>query len=326
MNQIIDTTSPTDNFLRDVQHGLSQSQKTLPCKYLYDERGSELFDAICETGEYYPTRTELDIMQRNAESISYQIGTRVMLVEYGSGSSIKTRILLDALDSPVAYVPVDISEDHLLRTAAELQATYPDTEILPVVADFTQPFSLPRSDQAYSHVALYFPGSTIGNFTPAAAGDLLKNMSSMLGPQGGLLIGIDLQKDVSTIEAAYNDKSGITAEFNLNLLARINAELSGDFRLDNFRHRAVYNPKEHRIEISLVSQCDQSVRIGSTTFRFDQDEAILTEYSHKYTIDDFAEFASQFGFSLHKHWTDDDGYFGVMHLVLDHTSPSSFGP
>lgn len=317
MNQTIDTTTPTEIFLRDVLHGLSQSQKTLPCKYLYDERGSKLFEKICETDEYYPTRTELDIMERNVASISHQIGARVMLVEYGSGSSIKTRILLDALDSPVAYVPVDISEDHLLRTAEDLRASYPEIEVLPVVADFTKSFSLPRSERKYSHVAIYFPGSTIGNFTPDAAGELLKFMSSMLGPQGGLLIGIDLQKEISVIEAAYNDKAGITAEFNLNLLARINSELDGNFRLDNFEHRAVYNRSKHCIEISIISQRDQRVQIGRNTFDFMRGESILTEYAHKYTIDGFADFASQFGFSLHKHWTDRREYFGVLHLVLN---------
>ncbi|QDT06875.1 Histidine-specific methyltransferase EgtD [Rubripirellula lacrimiformis] len=317
MNPSIGTATPVDAFLLDVQSGLSKSQKTLSCKYLYDQRGSELFDKICETDEYYPTRTELQIMERNADSIADQIGSRVMLVEYGSGSSIKTRVLLDALDTPVAYVPVDISEDHLLRTAKGLQTAYPETEILPVVADFTQPFSLPQSNQDYSHVAIYFPGSTIGNFTPEAAGELLQFMSSILGPQGGLLIGIDLQKEVSVIESAYNDQAGITSDFNLNLLSRINSELDGDFRLDEFKHQAVYNSDQHRIEISIVSQRDQQVRIGGTTFSFRKGETIRTEYSHKYTIDGFAEFASQYGFALHKHWTDSRDYFGVLHLVLD---------
>lgn len=317
MNNQTDSNVTSGVFLDDVIHGLSKPQKSLACKYLYDERGSELFDAICDTPEYYPTRTELSIMERNAASIAYQLGRGVMLVEYGSGSSIKTRILLDSLTEPVAYVPVDISEEHILRTADALQAAYAKIEILPVVADFTEPFTLPESQREPSHVALYFPGSTIGNFTPEAAGSLLRSMSTMLGEQGGLLIGIDLQKDVNVIEAAYNDKAGVTAEFNLNLLARINSELDADFDLANFEHIAIYNPEEHRVEISIGSLCDQQVAIAGTSFGFFKGEEILTEYSHKYTVEGFSEFAAHFGFSLHKHWTDDRNYFALLHLVLD---------
>ncbi|QEG40928.1 L-histidine N(alpha)-methyltransferase [Roseimaritima ulvae] len=304
-------------FLQDVLHGLSQPHKTLPCKYLYDQRGSQLFDQICGTEEYYPTRTELQIMNEHADSMARQIGRQAMLVEYGSGSSVKTQILLDALDAPVAYVPVDISEEHLLQTSAALQANYPHTEILPVVADFTTPFTLPEPAEDFSHVALYFPGSTIGNFTPIAAGVLLQNMADMLGPQGGLLIGIDLQKDVAVLEAAYNDAAGVTAEFNLNLLRRINEELDADFALDQFSHSAIYNPNQHRMEISLVSLREQHASVHGQRFHFDAGEPILTEYSHKYTVQGFAAFAAQFGFALHKHWTDQRGYFGVLHLVQD---------
>ena len=307
----------SNTFIRDVVTGLSCRLKTLPCKYFYDLRGSAIFDQICATPEYYPTRTELQIMEDNAASIAYQIDKGVMLVEYGSGSSVKTRALLDALDEPVAYVPVDISEEHLLKTSEKLRLAYPHLAIRPVVADFTKPFQLPTSGLQHTHVALYFPGSTIGNFTPEAAGELLQFMSSMLGPRGGLLIGIDLQKDVSVIERAYNDVSGVTAEFNLNLLTRINTELDGNFDLSQFEHKAIYNFNHHRMEISIVSLVEQSVRINGWNFQFAKGEEILTEYSHKYTIDGFADFASQYGFALHKHWTDVQGYFGVLHLVID---------
>lgn len=317
MNPPLESIDLDHTFLGDVYAGLARAQKTLPCKYLYDQRGSYLFDQICETDEYYLTRAELEIMDTHAESIAHQLGTQVMLVEYGSGSSIKTRTLLDALDSPVAYVPVDISKQHLLQTADELKSAYADIEILPVRADFTQPFSLPSGRQEPSHVALYFPGSTIGNFTPEDAGELLRQMSTMLGQQGGLLIGIDLQKEVSVIEAAYNDAAGVTAEFSLNLLQRINNELNGEFDIDQFEHKAIYNAKDHRVEISILSLCDQQVRVGYRDIEFQSGEEILTEYSHKYTIDGFASFASQFGFALHKSWTDDRDYFGVLHLVLD---------
>lgn len=317
MNSAADSSSQIDSFAEDVIHGLSQPNKELSCKYLYDERGSALFDQICETEEYYPTRTELQIMQDNAQSIAFQIGSGVMLVEYGSGSSVKTRMLLDSLDQLAAYVPVDISEEHLLKTAESLRTAYPNIEVLPVVADFTRPFELPQSNQDTTHVALYFPGSTIGNFTPKGAGELLTFMSQMLGSQGGLLIGIDLQKEVSVIEAAYDDVQGVTSQFSLNLLTRINTELDGNFDLTAFKHQAVYNHVEHRIEISIVSLRDQQVTVGDRRFDFAAGEEILTEYSHKYTIDGFAKFASQFGFSLHQHWVDERDYFAVLHLVLD---------
>ncbi len=306
-------------FLDDVRLGLSPPRpgKTLPCKYLYDEIGSQLFDRICETPEYYPTRTEMGIIEANVSSIADQIGQRVMLVEYGSGSSLKTRRILDALDDPAAYVPVDISEEHLLKTADRLRSAYPHVTISPRVADFTAPFVLPAVDCDYSHIALYFPGSTIGNLTPDKAGELLRFMSDMLGPQGGLLIGIDLQKDVSVVEAAYNDAAGVTAEFSLNLLARINRELGGNFELRDFEHRAIYNAVDHRIEITLVSLRDQEATVGGHRFRFEAGEETLIEYSHKYTVDGFAAFASDFGFTLHKYWTDEREYFGVLHLVLD---------
>ena len=189
------------SFLKDVIQGLSRQRKTLRCKYFYDDYGSQLFDQICVLEEYYLTRTELGIMRDNAESIADQHGKKIMLVEYGSGSSTKTRILLESLVDPVAYVPVNISEEHLLKTSEGLRVSFPEIEILPVVADFTRPFEMPKTSKSYSHVAIYFPGSTIGNFTPENAGKVLANMSEMLGPQDGLLIGIDLQKDISTIDS-----------------------------------------------------------------------------------------------------------------------------
>lgn len=307
-------------FRQDVFAGLRQARKTLPCKYLYDENGSALFDQICDLDEYYPTRTELQIMSENAVSIADQIGTGAMLVEYGSGSSTKTRLLLDSLEEPAAYVPVDISEEHLLRTAESLRCSYPSLEVLPVVADFTRSFELPSSRRDASHVALYFPGSTIGNFTPQAAGAILESMSKFLGRGGGLLIGVDLQKEVSVIEAAYNDAEGVTAAFNLNLLARINRELDSNFDLAMFAHRAVYNDTEHRIEITIQSLREQTVRVGNQRISFAAGEEILTEYSHKYTIEGFAKFASRYGFTLHHHWTDPKDYFGVLHLVLEGAS------
>jgi dimethylhistidine N-methyltransferase len=313
---LLDLEPSTDTFLEDILEGLSQSPKNLPCKYFYDERGSALFDQICELDEYYPTRTELAIMRRFAPEMAEQIGPGVMLVEYGSGSSIKTRWLLDHLPDPVAYVPVDISRDHLEQTAGRLAGDYPYLDVLPVCADFTGPFDLPVSIRDPSHAAVYFPGSTIGNFTPGDALALLRQIAALCGTDGGLLIGIDLKKDILTIEAAYNDAAGVTAEFNLNLLRRINRELDGDFRLDRFRHRAVYNPVVGRVELGLVSQCAQRVTVADETFDFESGEEVRTEYSHKYTIDEFAEIAAAADLTLHRYWTDEASRFAVLHFAV----------
>ncbi len=304
-------------FLSDVRAGLRAAEKSLPCKYFYDKRGSELFDQICLLEEYYLTRAELAIMERGAGQMGAQIGSGVRLVEYGSGSSVKTRYLLDALPGAVAYVPVDISGEHLKQTATELAADYPRIEVLPVCADFTQEFALPRPSSATSHTAVYFPGSTIGNFLPARATELLRNISSLCGQGGGLLIGIDLKKDAAKIEAAYDDPQGTTAAFNLNLLRRINRELEGDFDLAQFRHRAAYNPDLGRVEIDLVSRQAQTVTIAGEIYTFDVGEAIRTEYSHKYTVEEFAKLATPAGLMLHHQWTDDARQFAVLHLVVE---------
>ena len=304
-------------FFDDVIRGLSQPQKELQCKYFYDERGSALFDQICELEEYYLTRTERKIMVANAREMAEQIGAGAMLVQFGSGSSLKTRVLLDALIEPAAYVPLDISEEHLIKTSAELRECYPDIEILPLVADFTESFELPVSKIEPSHAAVFFPGSTIGNFLPAAATQMMKTIAGILGPDGGMLIGIDLQKEPSVIEAAYNDSKGVTDEFNLNVLHRLNNELGANFDVEQFHHKATYNQQQGRVEIFVVSSCDQKVQIGEHEFQFAAGEQIFTEYSHKYTIDGFIDLASPVGFSLHKYWTDEQNLFAVLHLVND---------
>jgi dimethylhistidine N-methyltransferase len=314
---LLDVTPDRNQFFQDVIHSLSKTNKELPCKYFYDERGSQLFDEICELDEYYLTRTELQIMQSNAKEIASQIDTKVMLVEYGSGSSIKTRILLDHLHDPVAYVPVDISKEHLQRTADLLTEDYPRIEILPVCADFTKGFSLPKSKRKPSHSAVYFPGSTIGNFLPAKSRELLSQISSLCGEGGGLVIGIDLVKDKKSLEAAYNDRLGVTAEFNRNLLVRMNRELGANFEVDQFRHEARFNATASRIEMYLISDRKQTVTIGEHEFHFRRGEAICTEHSHKYTIPRFAKLASEVGLVLHKSWTDPEELFAVLHLVVE---------
>ena len=313
---LLDFEPETQAFYDDVIDGLSERPRSLPCKYFYDQQGSELFDQICDLDEYYLTRTESAIMARYGAEMADQIGPGVMLVEYGSGSSIKTRILLDHLEEPIAYVPVDISKEHLLASANSLSELFPGIEVLPVCADFTEPFRLPDPQRKPTHNAVYFPGSTIGNFTPKAAQKMLRRIVEICGCGGGLLIGVDLQKDRSIIEPAYNDSKQVTEAFNLNLLHRINRELSGAFRVDQFEHRAVYNADEGRVEISLVSCRDQTVDIGDASFEFEQGESIHTEYSHKYTIEGFAKMAASAGLTLRKHWTDDEELFGVLHLVV----------
>jgi dimethylhistidine N-methyltransferase len=311
-----DCEPSTACFRREVLTGLSDSPKSLPCKYLYDAAGSQLFDRICELDEYYVTRAELEIMSHASEAMAAQLGQRVLLVEYGSGSGIKTKLLLDRLDEPAAYVPVEISRSHLQESAARFQARYPGLEVLPVCADFTEWFELPTPRHPVSHVAVYFPGSTIGNFESAEARRLLGQIASRCGRGGGLLIGIDLQKATATLEAAYDDSQGVTAAFSLNLLKRMQRELNAEVNIDDFRHEAIYNEPLGRIEISLVSQTDQTIRIGDQRFRCLAGERIHTEYSHKYTVDGFAALAANEGFALHKAWTDDQERFAVLHLVV----------
>lgn len=313
---LIDLKPNNKQFLQDVMSGLKSSPKSLPCKYLYDQRGSELFDEICELDEYYLTRAEDEIIKRHAREMAVQLGAGVQLVEYGSGSSTKTRALLDELIEPAAYVPVDISREHLDNTAQALSEVYRHIEIMPVCADFTKPFALPSPRKTPTHAAVFFPGSTIGNFMRAEVLLMLSQIADMCGRGGGLLIGVDLQKDIDVIESAYNDSQGITAEFNLNLLQHINRELDGDFDLEKFEHRAIYDHVENRVEISLASLCDQDVTICDELVRFDEQEQIITEYSHKYTIEDFAKLAAEVGLTLRKSWTDENELFALLHLVL----------
>ena len=303
-------------FQSDVLVGLRMAPKQLPCKYFYDSRGSALFDRICQLDEYYLTRSELAIMDRFASEMGAQIGSGAMLVEFGSGSSVKTRYLLDALPDAVAYVGVDVSGEHLRQAARELARDYPRIEILSVCADFTADFALPKSKRPATHTAVYFPGSTIGNFMPAQAAELLGRIARLCGRDGGLLIGIDLKKDPATIEAAYNDHLGVTAQFNLNLLRHINRELGADFEVDRFSHQAIYNSELGRIEMYLVSRAAQVVTIGNEKIEFAVGETICTEHSHKYTVDEFASIAAASGLALHKEWKDKNRYFAVLHFVI----------
>lgn len=301
-----------EEFLADVLAGLSCPQKRLPCKYFYDARGSQLFDAICELDEYYLTRTELEILQRHADEMAAAVGPGALLVEYGSGSSVKTRLLLDRLDEPAGYAPVDVSREHLLAASRAIAADYPGLHVLPVCADFTRTFAIP--ERAPGRRFVYFPGSTIGNFERTGACDLLRRIAAL--PRcTGALVGFDLQKPRAALEAAYNDRSGVTAEFNLNLLARINRELGADFDLDRFVHRARYDAGSHRVEMLLVSAARQRVTVAGEAFEFAAGETILTELSHKYTVEGFSDMAEESGLRLLRTWTDAERRFAVAHLA-----------
>src|SRR2546421_1646756 len=304
------------DFLADVIAGLSSNPPTLPCKYFYDERGAALFQKICELPEYYITRAELDILDRNRAEIASQLGANIELIGLGTGAGTKTRILIEALEKPVVYIPVDISEKQLRESTALFQEIFPDLEILPVCTDYLQPFVLPSARRKAARNVVYFPGSTIGNFAPEDAVEFLQRIADLCGREGGLLIGVDLRKDRHVLEAAYNDSAGVTAKFNLNLLARANRELGANFDLHRWQHHAIYNSSEGRIELYLISDIDQTVRIADREFHFRAGEEILTEYSYKHTISGFIELARQAGFCFEQVWTDDARWFGVFYFTV----------
>ncbi|HHJ17272.1 MAG TPA: L-histidine N(alpha)-methyltransferase [Gammaproteobacteria bacterium] len=297
------------DFRSEVLAGLAQAPKQLSPKFFYDYQGSRLFEAITELPEYYPTRTEIGILERHGESIAEFLGRDCLLLELGSGSSRKIRVLLDALQ-PAAYMPVDISREHLLGSAQALVADYPSLEVHAACADYSQDFELPHYPEDLPRAA-FFPGSSIGNFEPAAACELLQRVADHLGEGGRLLVGVDLQKDSELLHAAYNDAQQVTAAFNLNLLERINRELDADFDLDRFSHHAFYNETEGRVEMHLVSQCRQTVSVAGERFEFAEGETIHTENSYKYSVEGFLRLAQQAGFTSDQVWTDEQQLFSV---------------
>jgi L-histidine Nalpha-methyltransferase len=312
--QVMPDPAPLDGFAADVQRGLAQAPKRIASKYFYDARGSALFERICEQPEYYLTRTELAILQDNSGAIARAIGPRALLVEYGSGAGIKTRLLLDAMDDPVGYVPVEISPSALNASVESLAEEFPEVDMLPVTADFTRPVDLPAPEQASRRTVVFFPGSTLGNFEQREAIALLRTMCIEMGRNGAAIVGVDLKKDAGLLEAAYNDAAGVTRGFTLNLLARINRELDADFNLERFRHRAQYNALAGRIETHIVSCADQVVRVGSHRYTFAQDEAMLVEYSCKYSQEDFEGMAAKAGLRVVRTWTDARNWFAVQML------------
>jgi dimethylhistidine N-methyltransferase len=316
--QSFDDLAPeTDDFLSEVMKGLSARPKTLPCKFFYDEQGSRLFDRICELPEYYPTRTEIALLEQIGPEIAERVGPHAHIVEYGCGSVKKIRPLLDALVEPAAYVAVDISREHLIASAGMLAEDYPNLDVHAVCADFTKPFNVKAPvHHVNARRVGFFPGSTIGNFQPDDALRFLANATTFLGPGGAMIIGIDLKKDVAILNTAYNDSQGITAAFNLNLLDRINRELEADFDLAKFRHKAHFNEVAGRVEMHLYSLADQSVHINGSSVAFAKGESIHTENSHKYSVDEFQAMARSAGFVPDHVWVDDGQLFSIHYLTV----------
>jgi dimethylhistidine N-methyltransferase len=303
-------------FRADVLAGLSQRQKTLPARWLYDQRGSELFEEITRLDEYYLTRTETAILRRHAAEMAGLLGEDVVLLEYGAGAAIKTEILIDALDRPRMYAPIDIAADFLAQTVERIQDRFCELPTRPIIADFTADFDIPADIPAHPRAA-FFPGSTIGNLSHSEAASLLGRMREHVGGRGKAIIGMDLRKDVETLIAAYDDKRGVTAEFNLNLLQRINRELDGDFALDQFAHEARWNESESAIEMHLVSLKPQVVSVAGESFAFAQAETIHTETCRKFEVAAFADVARRSGWRVAQIWSDPAELFAVFGLSAE---------
>ncbi|RZA04449.1 MAG: L-histidine N(alpha)-methyltransferase [Proteobacteria bacterium] len=320
-SRFTDLHTASSEFKADVLRGFSGPVKQISPKYLYDRRGSKLFERICEVEAYYPTRAEHEILKNGCREMAALMGRHVLLIEPGAGNGAKVKYLLDVMEAPDAYVPVEISRDALLPMTNVLQKRYPKLEIHPVCADYTKHLELPASleGRGQKRVA-FFPGSTLGNFDPEEAKAFLERLGKLVGPQGGVLLGVDLKKDRATLERAYDDPEGVTAAFNLNLLMRINRELQANFVLSRFAHRATYNEAIGRIEMHLVSAQDQIVRVAGQSFRFRRGESIHTESSYKYSGEEIAKLAGSAGFRLVRTWTDGRGRFADYYL--ERTNPS----
>ena len=301
------------NFYEEVINGLMSQPRSIPPKFFYDKRGSQLFDEICETPEYYPPRTEKAILEKHLDDISQYVTPECILVEPGCGSCEKVIPLLEN-SPPHTYVPMDISGKYLQTVAQNLSSNFPEVNIIPACIDYTSPLSLPFTIGGRQCIA-FFPGSSIGNFEPQDAIKFLRNIANLVGTQGGLLIGVDLKKNETILNNAYNDASGVTAKFNKNLLTRISHELNGHVNIDNFNHYAYYNPAKGRIEMHLVSATDQVVTINENNFAFKKGDSIHTENSYKYTVEEFHALAKIAGFVPNEHWTDDNELFSLHYLT-----------
>lgn len=318
MKKMEETDVIDQGFLADTLHGLLQHPKTLACKYFYDEAGSQLFENICETDDYYLTRTDIALLDSYIDAIAEQVGENVHLIELGSGAGIKIHTLLSGLKDPFAYTPIDISEELLFSSAKTLKEDYPNLLVEPVHADYMKPMDIEQLHAMSEgrRRVVFFPGSTISNFDPEGVDTFLKLIHTIAGPDGGLLIGVDLIKDKDILERAYNDSEGVTAKFNLNLLTRINSELGADFDLNAFKHQSIYNEQLNRIEMHLISLVDQQVSVQGHHIHFKQGESIHTENSYKFSIESFQETAKNNGFTPEQVWVDGRNYFSIHYLSV----------
>lgn len=316
--EFLDLEPRNTNMLKEVLVGLSKSQKTIPPKFLYDKKGSEIFEQICNLPEYYPTRAETEIMKKYSREMAEMIGENALIIEPGSGSGEKVRFLLRELISPAGYVPIEISKDILLRMTEELGEEFPDLRVLPVCADFSEELDLPLTVESRTgRKIIYFPGSTIGNLSPSEAVHFLKKFGKMMEHNGGLIIGVDLKKDKESFELAYDDPQGVTANFNLNLLERLNREVDASFETRNFRHEAFYNEGLGRVEMHLKSVIPQLVRVNQTVFRFREGETIHTENSYKYSVEEFCELCAKAKLKIKHNWKDSKNLFCVYYFEKD---------
>lgn len=303
-------------FLDEVLNGLNEAQKTLPCKYFYDETGSKLFEKICQLDEYYITRTELALLEDIKGELANMIGNNANIIEPGAGAGIKIRTLLNALESPSTYIPMDISQDFLFYSAQVIQQKFPDIKIIPIQGDFTQPVKwLDHEKNKTNNNTVFFPGSTIGNFEKQEAISFLKNMSELMEEKGSMVIGVDLLKDEDVLLDAYNDSQGTTAKFNENLLHRINHSLNANFNLEQFEHESIFNHQLERIEMHLFSKKNQQVNINGHIVNFAEGESIHTENSHKYSIESFLSLAKEANLKSIKTWSDKNNMFSIHYLI-----------
>lgn len=315
MLDLVDSkTRQAESFRADVIAGLSAPRKTLPSRWLYDDLGCELFEQITGLDEYYPTRTETAILRDNSARIAGFCGPRAALIEYGAGAGIKTEIVLRALCAPDRYVPVDIAGDFLAMTAKRIGMKFPSISVRPIVADFTVDFDISHQLSGCGNRIAFFPGSTMGNLDSPAANAFLRRVRRHVGANGRAIIGVDLKKDIRTLIAAYDDRKGVTADFNLNLLTRINRELNGEFHADRFSHKALWNEETSAVEMHLVSLGRQRIAVGDRFFDFFEGETIHTESSRKYDVDAFARTVERQGWALSEVWRDDEELFGVFGL------------
>lgn len=300
---------------KDVLGGLARDPKILPSQYLYDERGAVLFDQICDTQDYYVTQTEISILRKNLDQIKELIGPDAVVIEPGSGSGVKTKLLLEGLDDPAGYVPIDVAKKQLAEFAASMDKAYPDLDVTPVCADFTAEYELPQHVEEHRKRIIYFPGSTIGNFMPDVALGLLRHMRQLCGSSGGILIGVDLRKEHGILERAYDDSEGVSKDFAMNYLVRLNRELNAEFTMDSFDYEAVFNEGESRIEMALVSLQDQTVSLDGADVTFKKGERVRTEVSYKYSLEDFAGLAAKAGLKVEAVWMDERRLFSIQYLV-----------